>query len=98
MGERIARSEINIRELRENVADVLSRKDQASVGEVLEAHPAKQGLGSVVGLMELALRPGIPGSGTESLKRTGLDGRERSATVNQLFFVKDKIDELTRIY
>ena len=78
--------------------DVLSRKDQASVGEVLEAHPAKQGLGSVVGLMELALRHGIPGSGTESLKWTGLDGRERSATVNQLFFVKDKIDELTRIY
>ena len=98
VGERIARSEINIRELRENVADVLSRKDQASVGEVLEAHPAKQGLGSVVGLMELALRHGIPGSGTESLKWTGLDGRERSATVNQLFFVKDKIDELTRIY
>ena len=98
VGERIARSEINIRELRENVADVLSRKDQASVGEVLEAHPAKQGLGSVVGLMELALRHGIPGSGIESLKWTGLDGRERSATVNQLFFVKDKIDELTRIY
>ena len=98
VGERIARSEINIRELRENVAGVLSRKDQASVGEVLEAHPAKQGLGSVVGLMELALRHGIPGSGTESLKWTGLDGRERSATVNQLFFVKDKIDELTRIY
>lgn len=98
VGERIARSEINIRELRENVADVLSRKDQASVGEVLEAHPAKQGLGSVVGLMELALRHGIPGSGTESLKWTGLDGRERSATVNQLFFVKDKIDELPRIY
>ncbi len=48
--------------------------------------------------MELALRHGIPGSGTESLKWTGLDGRERSATVNQLFFVKDKIDELTRIY
>ena len=98
VGERIARSEINIRELKENVLDLLSRKDQASVGEVLEAHPARQGLGSVVGLMELALRYGVQGAGTEKLKWTGLDGRERSATVNQLFFVKDKIDDLTRLY
>ena len=68
------------------------------MGEVLEAHPARQGLGSVVGLMELALRYGVQGAGTEKLKWTGLDGRERSATVNQLFFVKDKIDDLTRLY
>ena len=39
-----------------------------------------------------------PRLGTESLKWTGLDGRERSATVNQLFFVKDKIDELPESY
>ena len=48
--------------------------------------------------MELALRYGVQGAGTEKLKCTGLDGRERSATVNQLFFVLYKIDDLTRLY
>lgn len=98
VGERIKRSEINLRELKANVVDVLSHKDQASVGEILAAYPAKQGLGSVVGLIELALRAGIPGTGTETLTWQGLDGQTRSATVAALYFVKDKLDDLTRTY
>lgn len=98
VGERIKRSEINLRELKANVVDVLSRKDQASVAEVLATYPAKQGLGSVVGLIELALRAGIPGTGTETLTWQGLDGQTRSATVAALYFVKDKLDDLTRTY
>lgn len=98
VGERILRSEINMRELRRNIVDVLSSKSQATVGEVLEAHPATQGFGSVIGLIELAFRFGHEGTGAETLVWKGLDGIERSASVKQLFFVKDTIDELQREY
>lgn len=98
VGERITRSEINLRELKANVADVLSRKAQATVGDVLAEYPARQGLGSVVGLVELALRAGIPGTGTETLTWRGLDGETRSAVVAELYFVKEKLDDLTRTY
>ena len=56
----IRESEIDMAELTDAVDDVLSRRRPATLGEILEEHPATQGLASVVGLLVLAHRHGEP--------------------------------------
>lgn len=47
-------SEIDLGELRRNVNEVLASRGPSTIGEVLAAHPASQGVASVVGLLALA--------------------------------------------
>lgn len=58
LSARIQAAEINYPWLKDCVTDVLSRKEVATVADVLTAHPAAQGLASVVGLISLAVRYG----------------------------------------
>ncbi|MCX2164107.1 DUF3375 domain-containing protein [Corynebacterium auriscanis] len=67
MRERIRESEIDWEELRGAVNDVVSCEGRASISEVLSAHPATQGLASVVGLIKLAHDHGERVNGTEFL-------------------------------
>lgn len=56
----IRESEIDLAELEAAVDAVLGEQPSATLGEVLAAHPATQGLASVVGLVVLAQRHGEP--------------------------------------
>ncbi|EWS81330.1 hypothetical protein BF93_17360 [Brachybacterium phenoliresistens] len=56
----IRESEIDLAELEAAVDAVLAEQPSATIGEVLAAHPATQGLASVVGLVVLAQRHGEP--------------------------------------
>lgn len=83
-------TEIDFVELTEAVNRVVARGEPASVGEVLEAHPASQGLASVIGLLSLATRHGaIDGGVAERLTWTGADGAARSADVERHVFTKE---------
>lgn len=78
----IRESEIDMAELVDAVDDVLSRRSTATVGEVLEEHPATQGLASIVGLLVLAHRHGerVEGpSDTVETVRWRLVGRRAGA-------------------
>lgn len=74
-------SEIDFGELISNINSVLNDSPSASVREVLAAHPASQGLASVVGLLSLAARHGTVEQSTEHLQWVGVDGSERAADV-----------------
>ena len=91
--ELVAQSEIDFRQLKSCVRDVLTRKSQASVADVLAEHPAAQGLGSVVGLLSLGSRHGIRSPLFESVSWQGDDLNYRSARIPKVFFVKEKVNE-----
>jgi len=91
--ELVAQSEIDVRQLKSCVRDVLTRKSQASVADVLAEHPAAQGLGSVVGLLSLGSRHGIRSPLFESVSWQGDDLNYRSARIPKVFFVKEKVNE-----
>jgi len=94
IGALVAQSEIDFRSLKANVRDVLEARAQASIGDVLEQHPATQGLGSVVGLMALGSRHGYPAKSQETVFWVGDDAKQRSARIPKLFFVRERVDEL----
>ncbi|GAB3173528.1 DUF3375 domain-containing protein [Myceligenerans halotolerans] len=78
----LARSaEIDEDELRGNVNDVVARRGSATVGDVLRAHPATQGLASVVGLLSLAERHGRREGDSEDITWSGARGNLRRARV-----------------
>lgn len=89
VSELVAQSEIDFRALRAQVAALLETRPQVSVAEVLEACPAEQGLGSVVGLLALASRDGYAGEETDRVCWTGRDGQRRCARIPRLYFVKE---------
>jgi hypothetical protein len=64
-----------------------------SVGDVLCAYPAEQGLGSLVGLVDLAFRYGHIADSTEAVSWI-TKGEERHATIPLAYFLKESIDEL----
>lgn len=74
-------TEIDFTELSANVNDVLSASTRPSVGDVLVAHPATQGVASVVGLLSLASDFGHIDDETERLTWVASDGTTSSALV-----------------
>ncbi len=90
----VAQSEIDLRSLKANVRDVLGRRDQASIADVLLEFPAAQGLGSVVGLLALGSKHGMQASASETVSWTGGDAQARSARIPVIYFLKERIDEL----
>jgi hypothetical protein len=59
----------------------------------LDAFPATQGLGSVLGLVALGSRYGIVSDMLETVSWIGGDGVQRSARVPVIYFLKERIDE-----
>ena len=56
---------------------------------------AAQGLGSVIGLLALAGRHGVPGSGEhETVQWRGGDGQVRRARIAKVWFTEGKRNEL----
>jgi Protein of unknown function (DUF3375) len=91
----IQRSEIDVRRLKRHVRDLLEEVSQASISQVLDVHPADQGLGSVVGYLQLAVRHGVATTGRESLRWQGLDGVWRSASAPLYYFTRERLHELS---
>jgi len=61
---------------------------------VLERHPATQGLGSVVGLVYLALKHGVRQDGSEEVRFEEEDGSIRLATVPRWHFDPAAVKEM----
>ena len=87
VSELLAQSEIDFRRLRQQVDALLARHEQISVADVIEHYPAEQGLGTVVGLLALASREGIPSEQWDRVCWTGLDGVARCALIPRIYFV-----------
>lgn len=94
VSELVAQSEIDFRSLKSQVLKVLELRSQASVADVLRAHPAEQGLGSVLGLLALGSRHGLAGGHTETVEWIGGDRQARRASIPVIYFLKERADEL----
>lgn len=93
--EQLGQSEIDVRGLITDVRAVLKELPEATVGDVLRRFPAKQGLGSVIGLIELASTHGVKTENHEIVTWRGADNVERSANVPVMYFVQEKAAVLT---
>ena len=94
VGALVAQSEINYRGLRRDLHELLQDKPQLSIGEVLAARPAEQGLGSIIGYLSLATRHGVVAEGElEEVSWQGGDGQWRRARVPLVWFLKEKRHE-----
>lgn len=94
VGELVAQSEIDFRNLKANVRAVLEQRSQASIADVLDLFPAKQGLGSVIGLLALGSRHGFKGDLNETVAWVGDDDQRRSAKIPKIFFLRERANEL----
>ncbi len=94
VAELVRQSEIDFRTLRAHVRAALAHSPQVSVGELLDAFPAEQGLGSVVGYVALGARHGELTAGTEQVSWLGADAQPRSARVPALYFIRERYAEL----
>lgn len=89
----IRRSEIDVRALKRHVRQVLGDRTQASIAQVLAAYPAEQGLGSVIGYLQLAVRHGVATQEREPVRWQGLDGIWRCADAPLYYFVRERLHE-----
>jgi hypothetical protein len=94
VAELVVQSEIDFRSLKANVRGVLETLSQASINDVLEQHPAAQGLGSVVGLIALGSRHGLKSETRETVSWVGNDAQKRSARIPKIFFLRERMNEL----
>lgn len=93
VGELVAHSEIDFRRLKGHVQALLAEREQVSIGEVLDAFPAEQGLGSIVGYMALGSRQGMVAKRLETVHWRGLDGVERRARIPCIYFIRGQVHE-----
>jgi len=94
VGELVAQSEIDFRNLKANVRAILEQRSQASIADVLDLFPAKQGLGSVIGLLALGSRHGLKVDLNETVAWVGDDDQRRSAKIPKIFFLRERANEL----
>ena len=72
----------------------MGRAGGASIRRVLERYPATQGLGSVVGLVYLALKHGVRRDGSEEVRFEEDDGSIRLAKVPRWHFDAAAVKEM----
>ncbi len=93
--ERILQADIDYPALMRAIEAALFEAERASIAEVFRLLSNRQGLGSVVGLLSLALRYGIPGERFSDLSANDAACRERAdRTGNDM---PDKIDRRAAI-
>lgn len=90
----VRQSEIDLEELINSVQDtVTSEAGQATISQVLARHPATQGLASIVGLLHLGLKYGIPsGCVGEVCWKEGESTRR--GTIDQYSFDTTSLEEM----
>ena len=91
----LAHSEIDFRTLKANIRAVLQERAQASIGEVMERFPARQGLGSLVGYLALGSRHGMTlRQNDETVSWVGEDRQHRRASIPVVYFQRERVHEL----
>lgn len=91
----IRASEIDFAELEEAVAGVLARQASATVAEVMHQHPPTQGLASVVGLLHLVMRTGVPTDSPQEIQWED-EGTVRRARISGWRFLRPHTTEERR--
>jgi hypothetical protein len=94
ISELVRQSEIDFRTLRRNVRALLVQHARASIAQVLEAYPADQGFGSVVGYVALGVKHGHTTTDRELVRWRGRDEVDRRAWVPAIYFSREHYDEL----
>lgn len=79
-------AEIDLRELRGNINETISRRGAVTLVEVLDDHPATQGVASVVGLLVLADEHATPLEGLEDVGWLAPSGVRRAGRVPRRLF------------
>jgi len=79
-------SEIDLEELRGYVNDTIGRRGAVTIAEILDEHPATQGVASVVGLLVLADAHAAPLEGSEPVRWSASSGTVRHGAVPRRLF------------
>lgn len=96
VGELVRQSEIDFKTLRQNIHQLLQRKDQVGIDELLTEFPAKQGLGSVVGYLCLGAKHGQVSKLPIRVGWVGMDKVPRHAQVPTVYFLKEQEHEFAK--
>ena len=84
----VTSAEIDFRTLRAHIRDELMQHAKISVGELISRHPPTQGLGTVVGYIDLGVRHGeVAPDHSEEVEWTTASGEPRSARIPLVFFL-----------
>jgi hypothetical protein len=94
VSELVRQSEIDFRSLRRNLRALLVQHARATIAEVLEAYPADQGFGSVVGYVALGVKHGQCTAERELVRWRGRDEVVRRAWLPIIYFNRERYDEL----
>jgi hypothetical protein len=94
VNELVRQSEIDFRSLRNNIRRLLALRSQASIVDLLEAFPAAQGLGSVIGYIALGVRHGEVTTDVQLVHWVGEDNITRHARVPATYFLSERLDDL----
>lgn len=94
VGELVRQSEIDFRTLRAHIVALLADHSQITIGQLLEAYLAEQGLGSVVGYIALGVKHGEVTSSTEVVEWLGDDAEVRRAHIPVIYFLRECLVEL----
>ena len=82
---------VDTERLKSNIEDVLAGAEQATLGDVTDAHPLSQGLAEIVAYFQLATESdwaAINPDQAQHLSWQLQDGSTREATVDQIIFVR----------
>lgn len=90
----VTKSEIDFRTLKKQVYSLLEHSDQVSISDIFARYPAKQGLGSVIGLLALGNRHGTLTDTVETVTWVSENDEERRARIPKIYFVKERMHEL----
>ncbi|AJI79466.1 MULTISPECIES: DUF3375 domain-containing protein [Corynebacterium] len=94
--ELVRESEIDFEELHEAIRQTVSDSGPCTIAQVLQAHPATQGLASVVGLVHIADQHPLPAvrEVSEKVTWTEEDGSLRAAQIPTMYFDHTTVEEL----
>lgn len=94
--ELVRESEIDFEELHEAIRQTVSDSGPCTIAQVLQAHPATQGLASVVGLVHIADQHPLPAvrESQEKITWTEEDGTVRAAQIPTMYFDHTTVEEL----
>ena len=94
--ELVRESEIDFEELHEAIRQTVSDSGPCTIAQVLQAHPATQGLASVVGLVHIADQHPLPvvREASEKVTWTEEDGSVRAAQIPTMYFDQTTVEEL----
>lgn len=90
----VSQSEIDFKELKENISLCLETNERISIAEIIDRFPVSQGLGSIVGYLTLANRFAVEAQGEEKISWRDSQSKIRHARIPIVYFTKERQNEL----